>query len=142
MAQKTTNSDFTSNNAGKYSKCFGNILRDEHKYGDYQNYTLSIEKWDVFKMGDGKDYYRVFIKLSWYEVENFINKHLYSYKGVLTFDEFGCDAMFWVSEQTEYSILGVGKRTSNLTNEQYEASKKLIPDGAKWVAMPTGCLCE
>lgn len=129
---------FTANEAASYSKDFSEKFRNHNAWiGNFQSYIFSLQKWDVIEVNGGY-YYRVFVSISWIEVDG-LTRLNYSYEGAFTFDQFGCNAFFWITEKTEHSLLGVGCRTFELTDTKATIQSTILP-GANWGNALEGCL--
>jgi hypothetical protein len=133
-------SGYTADDAGKYAKLFGKKFMHENAWlGNFQNYSFSIEKWDVIKYPKSQEInYRVFIKLSWTEVDGMTTLD-YEYKGALVFDQFGCGPGFFISYKLEPHLLGAGKRGVDIQSHLISKFQQICPN-AQWMFFPEGCL--
>jgi hypothetical protein len=140
-------SRLTSSTAGKFAKDFSNrIYNTDPVYGDKKRgLNLNIHGWEPLKNDDGTVYYIIKMDLSWEEGTGGIGDwRKISYKGSLIADEFGCNALYLITEKKEPSILGLLKRARNLTTEQIEflSSMHQWLTGINCFWEPSGCLNE
>lgn len=129
---------YSKSDAAEYAKNFGRkFMMTDAWIGNFLNYTMSIHSIKILSFNT--QMYAIDLTIGWNEVDGFTNLS-FQYKGVFTFDQYGCDPIFFIREKEEPSLFGAGSR-SFVMKEEHKEKFNLICQGVKWFrALTDGCL--
>ncbi len=143
-AQKLSQSE-----VGRYAKNFAyRMYNTEPCYGDkHTGFNFNILTWKAIRGNSGSYFYAVKVEATWKEGMGGIwgDWKDYVYKGIMVFDGYGCNPVFFITEKKEFTILGVNKRSRELDPGLKTAMIEGDPSwfkNIKWGWQPSGCLSD